>query len=52
MTNTIHISVQLVNPGEVAAAHRHTAAAIRFILKGNPKAYTVVQGERLPMSGG
>ena len=52
MTNTIHISVQLVNPGEVAAAHRHTAAAIRFILKGNPKAYTVVQGERLPMSEG
>lgn len=52
MTNTIHISVQLVNPGEIAAAHRHTAAAIRFILKGNPKAYTVVQGERLPMSEG
>jgi len=52
MTNTIHFSVQLVNPGEIAAAHRHTAGAIRFILKGNPKAYTVVEGERLPMSEG
>jgi gentisate 1,2-dioxygenase len=52
MTNTIHISVQLVNPAEVAAAHRHTAAAIRFVLKGNPKAYTVVEGERLPMAEG
>ena len=29
MTNTVHISVQLVKPGEVAAAHRHTAAAIQ-----------------------
>ena len=52
MTNTIHISVQLVNPGEIAAAHRHTAAAIRFVLKGNPRAYTVVEGERLPMAEG
>jgi len=52
MTNTIHFSVQMVNPSEIAAAHRHTAAAIRFILKGNPKAYTVVEGERLPMSEG
>ena len=52
MTNTIHFSVQLVNPGEIAAAHRHTAGAIRFILKGNPQAYTVVEGERLPMSEG
>jgi len=52
MTNTIHISVQLVNPGEIAAAHRHTAAAIRFVLQGNPKAYTVVEGERLAMEEG
>ena len=26
MTNTVHISVQLVKPGEVAAAHRHLVA--------------------------
>ncbi|HEU4345055.1 MAG TPA: cupin domain-containing protein [Candidatus Binatia bacterium] len=52
MTNTIHFSVQLVNPGEIAAAHRHTAAAIRFVLKGSQKAYTVVEGERFPMGEG
>ena len=43
MTNTVHISVQLVKPGEIAAAHRHTAAAVRFIVKGTPNAYTIVE---------
>ncbi len=52
MTKTVHISVQLVNPGEVAAAHRHTAAAVRFIVKGTPRAYTIVEGERFPMLEG
>ena len=52
MTNTVHISVQLVKPGEIATAHRHTAAAIRFVVKGTPNAYTVVQGERFPMFEG
>jgi gentisate 1,2-dioxygenase len=52
MTNTVHISVQLVRPGEIAAAHRHTAAAIRFIIKGTPNAYTIVEGERFPMFEG
>ena len=32
MTNTIHISVQCVMPGEIATAHRHNAAAIRFVV--------------------
>ena len=52
MTNTAHVSVQLVRPGEIAAAHRHTAAAIRFIIKGTPNAYTIVEGERFPMFEG
>lgn len=52
MTNTIHISVQLVKPGEIAAAHRHTAAAIRFVIKGTANAYTIVEGERFPMREG
>ncbi len=52
MTNTVHISVQLVKPGEIAAAHRHTAAAIRFVIKGTPNAYTIVEGERFPMREG
>ena len=52
MTNTIHISVQCVLPGEIATAHRHLAAAMRFVLKGSPKAHTVVEGEKFPMLEG
>jgi 1-hydroxy-2-naphthoate dioxygenase len=52
MTQTIHMSVQCVLPGEVATAHRHNFSAIRFILKGSPKACTVVEGEQLPMQEG
>src|SRR5438093_298413 len=52
MSNTIHMSVQCVMPGEVATAHRHNPAAIRFIIKGSPKAFTVVEGEPMPMESG
>ena len=52
MTHTIHISVQLVKPGEIARSHRHVAAAIRYVLKGSDKAFTVVEGERFPMQEG
>lgn len=52
MTPTIHMSVQCVLPGEIASAHRHNFSAIRFILKGSEKAYTVVEGEQLPMQEG
>jgi 1-hydroxy-2-naphthoate dioxygenase len=52
MSNTVHFSVQCVMPGEVATAHRHNAAAIRFIIQGSPKAYTVVEGEPMPMETG
>jgi gentisate 1,2-dioxygenase len=52
MSNTIHMSVQCVMPGEVAKAHRHTAAAIRFVIKGVEGAYTVVEGEPVPMRTG
>lgn len=52
MTNTIHISVQCVLPGEIASAHRHNAAAIRFVVKSLPGAFTVVEGEPLPMEEG
>jgi gentisate 1,2-dioxygenase len=52
MTNTIHISVQCVMPGEVAEAHRHNAAAIRFVVQGVEGAFTVVEGESLPMGSG
>ncbi len=52
MSNTIHLSIQLVKPGEIATAHRHTAAAIRYVLKGTPKGFTIVDGERFPMEEG
>lgn len=34
-THTLQMSIQLVLPGEVAAAHRHTMAALRFVLEGS-----------------
>src|SRR5574341_1206985 len=50
-TTTIHMSVQLVKPGEVAKAHRHTFTALRFVVKGNG-ACTTVEGERFSMAPG
>jgi gentisate 1,2-dioxygenase len=47
-TPTIHASVQLVKPGEVAGAHRHTMGAFRFVVEGKG-GYTTVEGERLSM---
>ena len=50
-TTTIHMSVQLVKPGEIAKAHRHTLTAIRFVVKGSGGC-TTVEGERFTMSPG
>jgi gentisate 1,2-dioxygenase len=47
----IQMSVQLVNPGEVAEAHRHSFAATRFIVAGSG-AYTTVNGEALWLTAG
>lgn len=52
MSNTIHMSVQCVLPGEVAEAHRHTATAVRFVIQGSDQAFTIVDGEPLPMRTG
>jgi len=52
MSETIHMSVQCVMPGEFAKAHHHTAAAIRFVIQGAPGADTVVEGEPFPMRPG
>lgn len=51
-TKTMYAGVQVVLPGEVARAHRHTPAAIRFIISGAPGAETVVDGEPFPMLAG
>jgi gentisate 1,2-dioxygenase len=50
-TNTMIAAVQLLLPGEVARAHRHTPTAIRFIMEGDG-AYTSVDGERVYMAPG
>jgi gentisate 1,2-dioxygenase len=50
-TNTLIAAVQLLLPGEVARAHRHTPTAIRFIMEGDG-AYTAVDGERVYMAPG
>jgi gentisate 1,2-dioxygenase len=50
-SHTMQMSVQLVKHGEIARAHRHTIAAIRFIISGHG-AYTTVDGERFDMAPG
>ncbi|MGH7390701.1 MAG: cupin domain-containing protein [Candidatus Rokuibacteriota bacterium] len=50
-TNTMIAAVQLLLPGEIARAHRHTPTAIRFIMEGEG-AYTAVDGERVYMAPG
>lgn len=48
-THTLMMGIQIIKPGEVAWAHRHTMAAIRFVIRGNGQAYTAVDGEVCPM---
>jgi gentisate 1,2-dioxygenase len=51
ITTDLYAGVQLVLPGEVAPAHRHTQTALRFVLEGDG-AYTAVNGERTIMHEG
>jgi gentisate 1,2-dioxygenase len=44
----IYAGLQVMNPGEVASAHRHSASAIRFIMEG-AGAYTVVDGHKMTL---
>jgi gentisate 1,2-dioxygenase len=50
-SNTLVANIQIVMPGEIARAHRHSAAALRLIIEGGG-GYTVVNGERVPMYPG
>ena len=50
-SNTLVANIQIVMPGEIARAHRHSAAALRLIIEGKG-GYTVVNGERVPMYPG
>lgn len=51
VTQSLYAGLQIILPGEVAPAHRHTAAALRFIIEGN-NAFTAVAGERTMMAPG
>jgi gentisate 1,2-dioxygenase len=50
-THTLTASLQMILPGEIAPAHRHTMAALRFIIQGEG-GYTVVEGEKVRMGRG
>src|SRR5207237_9926417 len=50
-SNTLVANIQIVMPGEIARAHRHSGAALRFIIEGGG-GYTVVNGDRIPMHPG
>ena len=51
ITRSLYAGLQLILPGEVARAHRHTQSALRFVIEGRG-AYTAVDGERTYMNPG
>ena len=51
ITPSLYAGLQLIMPGEVAPAHRHTQSALRLVLEGRG-AYTAVDGERTAMHRG
>jgi len=51
ITQSMYAGLQLIMPGEVAPAHRHTQTALRLVLDGEG-AYTAVDGERTTMRRG
>ena len=51
VTTSLFAGIQMVVPGDIAPAHRHSQSALRFILEGKG-AYTSVDGERTAMEPG
>ena len=51
VTQSLYAGLQLILPGEVAPAHRHSQSALRLVLDGEG-AYTAVDGERTTMRRG
>lgn len=51
VTTSLYAGLQLVTPGEVAPAHRHSQSALRFVMEGSG-AHTSVDGERTVMEVG
>ncbi|MFD4605728.1 cupin domain-containing protein [Streptomyces sp. NPDC058464] len=50
-THTLWGAVQYLRPGELAPAHRHSPAALRFVLEGSG-VWTLVNGDPLHMAPG
>src|SRR6202007_949530 len=51
ITHSLYAGLQLILPGEVAPAHRHTQSALRLVLDGEG-AYTAVDGARTTLPRG
>ena len=51
VTTSLFAGIQMVIPGDVAPAHRHSQSALRFILEGRG-AFTAVDGEKTLMEPG
>src|SRR4029078_7209432 len=51
ITTSLYAGLQMVAPGDVAPAHRHSQSALRFVLEGKGAA-TAVDGERTLMEPG
>jgi gentisate 1,2-dioxygenase len=51
VTDSLYAGLQLLMPAEIAPPHRHTPAALRFIVEGRG-AYTAVSGEKAYMEPG
>jgi gentisate 1,2-dioxygenase len=51
-TNTIAAAMQVVRSGEYSPPHRHTAAALRFVIRGSLECTTSVNGEAYEMLPG
>lgn len=49
ITPSLYAGLQLILPGEIAPAHRHSQCALRFVMEGEG-AYTSVDGEKAVMN--
>ena len=43
-TQTMVAGYQMIGPGEISWAHRHSISALRFVIEGGDKVFTVVNG--------
>ena len=51
-SHTLNMAVQLVKAGEAVYSHRHTNAAMRFVIEGGAGVYTITDGEKCVMETG